>query len=151
MFQTEVFPRNIKLFLLISGLALVGGYLYVAFLATGYRAYIYIHAGILFFAGMAIFLRNIKPFLIFSMLFALAFGFGRHIVYQKLEFESTLFSSGIRIDAVDVVLLMCYIHWGLTLAGEDRKSSPNNPGWKNWRGFFDLDWICFSGQPLDSH
>jgi hypothetical protein len=115
MFQAEVIPRNIKLFLLISGLSLIGGYFYVSFLATGYRAFIYVHGGILFFAGMAIFLRNIKPFLIFTTLFALAFGFGRHVVYQKLEFESTLFSSGIRIDAVDVVLLMCYIHWILTL------------------------------------
>ena len=73
------------------------------------------------FAGMAIFLRNIKPFLIFSMLFALSFGFGRHIIYRQLEFESTLFSSGIRIDAVDVVLIMCYVHWGLTLAGGTAK------------------------------
>ncbi|MCL5126032.1 MAG: hypothetical protein M1511_16345 [Deltaproteobacteria bacterium] len=116
--------KNLKLFLITSFLALVGGYLYVIALGTGFRAFILIHGGILFFAGVAIFLRNIKPFLIFSTLFAIALGYGRHFVYQKLPFESVLYSAGIRLDGSELILIICYLHWFISSIGsQDVKKS----------------------------
>jgi hypothetical protein len=115
---TQVF-KNVKLLFAISMFALIGGYLYVTALSSGYRAFIVVHASILFFAGIAIFLRTIKTFLVSTMLIMLSVGFGWHLFYEKLPFESVLFSQGIRIDAVDVILLICYIHWALSLAGKN--------------------------------
>lgn len=95
--------------------ALVGGYLYVTALGLDYRAYIYIHGGILMFLAISMFLRNIKVFLLFAMMLGLGAGLGRHLIHEDLPFEATLFSQGIRIDAVEVILTVCYLNWGLAL------------------------------------
>jgi hypothetical protein len=145
MERTGLFPRNAKLFVLISIFALVGGYLYVMALTTGYRAFIYIHAGILFFTGAAIFLKRMKSFLIFSMLIGLAFGFGRHFFYEQFPFESTLFSAGLRLDAVEVVLIFCYVHWALNITQPGQRIHKITLGGKI--GLIFLLWIgyvCFS-------
>ncbi|MGO8823216.1 MAG: O-antigen ligase family protein [Desulfomonilaceae bacterium] len=105
-----------KLFIAISIFALIGGYLYVTALATGYRGLIFIHGSILFFAAIAIFLRNIKAFLVFTMLVGLAFSYGFYLSYQPPPLTAPPFSSGIRLEAIDVVLIVCYIHWGVSLA-----------------------------------
>ena len=133
--------KNIKLFFAISMLALIGGYAYVTALSTGYRAFIVIHASILFFAGIAIFLRNIKIFFLLTMLIMLTLGFGWHFVYERLPFESVLFSQGLRIDAVDVILVLCYIHWGLSLAGKNALIRPITIGGKV--GIVFLGWIIY--------
>ncbi|MFA6223173.1 MAG: O-antigen ligase family protein [Desulfomonilaceae bacterium] len=117
MDQTLAINKNFKLFLIISFSALAGGYFYVMALGTGFRAFIIIHGGILFFAGIALFLRNIKEFLIFSTLFAIALGYGRHFVYERLPFESVLYSAGIRLDGSELILILCYIHWAITSSG----------------------------------
>jgi hypothetical protein len=109
--QASYWRLNLKLFIIISMLSLVGGYFYVMALGTGYRAYIYIHGGILLFFGISIFLHRIKTFLLFLIMASLSLGFGRHLVYEKLDFEASLFSVGIRIDASDVILVALYIHW----------------------------------------
>jgi hypothetical protein len=133
--------KNIKFFFAISMLALIGGYAYVSALSTGYRAFIVIHASILFFAGIAIFLRNIKIFLLLTMIIMLFLGFGWHFVFERLPFESVLFSEGIRIDTVDVILMICYIHWGLGLAGKNTVIRPIAIGGKVGIAF--LGWIIY--------
>ncbi|MGA8831822.1 MAG: hypothetical protein WB554_09470, partial [Desulfomonilaceae bacterium] len=133
--------KNLKLFLITAFLALAGGYLYVMALGTGFRAFIIIHGGILFFAGVAIFLRNIKPFLIFTTLFAIALGYGRHFVYQKLPFESVLYSAGIRLDGSELILIICYIHWAVSSAGSSEIARPLTIGGKVGAVF--LTWIIY--------
>ncbi len=133
--------KNLKLFLITSFLALVGGYFYVAALGTGYRAYILIHAGILFFAGAALFLKNIKPFLIFSTLFAIGLGYGRHFVYQKAPFESVLFSAGLRLDGSELILIICYLQWIISSIGSHGLKKSFTIGGKI--GFVFLAWIIY--------
>ena len=133
--------KNLKTFLITSFLALTGGYFYVAALGTGFRAFIIIHGGILFFAGVAIFLRNIKPFLIFTTLFAIALGYGRHFVYQKLPFESVLYSAGIRLDGSELILIVCYLHWVISSIGSTEVKKPLTIGGKI--GVVFLSWITY--------
>ncbi|MGC8659160.1 MAG: hypothetical protein ACP5U1_08810, partial [Desulfomonilaceae bacterium] len=139
--RTLILNKNLKQFLITAFLALVGGYLYVAALGTGFRAFILIHGGILFFAGVAIFLRNIKPFLIFSTLFAIALGYGRHFVYQKLPFESVLYSAGIRLDGSELILIICYLHWFISSIGSQEGKKPLTIGGKVGAVF--LAWIIY--------
>ncbi len=141
MEQTAKIPQNIKLFVAISLLALIGGYYYVVALSTDYRWFIYIHAGILFFAGMAVFLKNIKSYLIFVMMFSLALGLGRHIIHFRPPFESVLFSTGIRIDAAEVLLMLCYAHWAVSLVGKTDQIRPITMGGR--LGTLFLTWIAY--------
>ncbi len=141
MEQVAKLPKNLKMFIAISLFALIGGYYYVVALSTDYRWFIYIHAGILFFAGMAVFLKDIKAFLIFVMLFSLALGFGRHIIHYRPPFESVLFSTGIRIDAVEAVLVLCYAHWAVNLAGKTDQIRPITMGGRV--GTLFLAWIAY--------
>lgn len=133
--------KNLKSFLITSFLALAGGYFYVMALGTGFRAFIIIHGGILFFAGVAIFLRNIKPFLIFSTLFAIALGYGRHFIYQKLPFESVLYSAGIRLDGSELILIICYLHWIISSVAYEGVKEPYTIGGKIGAVF--LAWITY--------
>ena len=137
---TQVF-KNVKVLFAISLFALIGGYLYVAALSTSYRAFIVIHASILFFAGIALFLRNIKIFFLSTTLIMLAIGFGWHFVYVRQPFESVLFSEGLRIDVVDVIVIMCYVHWGLSLASKNAEIRPITFGGKVGIAF--LIWIIY--------
>jgi hypothetical protein len=139
--QTLAINKNLKLFLIISFAALAGGYFYVMALGTGFRAFIIIHGGILFFAGIALFIRNIKEFLIFTTLFAIALGYGRHFVYERLPFESVLYSAGIRLDGSELVLILCYIHWAITSIGSHEKTKPLTIGGRI--GIVFLAWMAY--------
>jgi hypothetical protein len=128
--QVSYWNRNLKLFVITFTLALVGGYYYVMALGSGYRAYIYIHGGILLFFGVSIFLSRIKTFLLFLAIASLSLGLGRHLVYERLDFEASLFSAGIRIDASDVILAALYIQWILSRLASGITSRPLTIGGK---------------------
>jgi hypothetical protein len=121
-------------------LSLILGYAYVIALGKGWRAIVYIHGAIFFFAGLAVFMKDAKSFLLFTLTFATAFGFGRHIVFEQMPFESVLFSAGIRIDTVDVILLILYGHWALGLGSGEKRVLPFTAG--GWLGAIFLAWIA---------
>ena len=133
--------KNLKTFLITSFLALTGGYFYVAALGTGFRAFIIIHGGILFFAGVAIFLRNIKEFLIFSTVFAIGLGYGRHFIFERPAFESVLYSIGIRLDGSELILIICYIHWIISSIGSQGPKKQFTIGGKV--GVIFLSWVTY--------
>ena len=141
MDHPALFSKNVKLFIAMSIFALIGGYLYVMILSTGYRGVIFIHGSILFFASVAIFLRNIKTFLIFTMLVGLAFYYGFFLTYEPPRFLAPPFSFGIRLEATDVALLLCYIHWGLSLAANRGTIHPMTLGGR--LGALFLAWVIF--------
>ena len=141
MDHPALFSKNVKLFIVMSIFALIGGYLYVMILSTGYRGLIFIHLSILFFASVAIFLRNIKTFLIFTMLVGLTFYYGFFLTYVPTRLPSPPFSFGIRLEATDVALILCYIHWGFSLASNRGTIRPMILGGKV--GALFLAWVIF--------
>lgn len=125
--------------------ALIGGHFYVVALGSGVRAYVYIHGGILIFLGMAIFLGNIKTFFFLLMMLAMPMDLGRYFVYEPVPFESSLFSYGLRIDFVDVVLIIGYIHWGIALLNNQNVIRPIILGGKvGWAFSIYILYIVFS-------
>ncbi len=139
--QASYWRLNLKLFIIISVLSFAGGYFYIMALGTGYRAYIYIHAGILLFFGISIYLHRIKTFLLFLIIASLSFTLGRHLVHEQVPFEASLFSSGIRIDVSDVILVALYIHWILSRLKPGIGSRPLTLGGKIGGAF--LVWITY--------
>ena len=57
-----------------------------------------------------------------------------------MPFESVLFSAGIRIDTVDVILLILYGHWALGLGSGEKRVLPFTAG--GWLGAIFLAWIA---------
>ncbi len=109
--------RNSTTMIATAIVAIILGYLYVQAFAAGWRAIFMVHALVLFFLGCALFIRDLRSFLLFVMIFAIPLQYGYHVTYQPLpEIETSPFSSGLRIDIVDVMLLLLYIHWGFSLA-----------------------------------
>jgi len=111
------FTRNSVTILVVSVMAFVLGYVYVQSFNVGWRAVVALHLGILFFLGCALFLRDLRSFFLFVMIFAVPLEYGYHLIFRKLVGVDTApFAIGIRIDVVDVVLLLLYMHWGFVLA-----------------------------------
>ncbi len=110
-------PRNIFLFMAAFVAIAVFAYFYVASFALGYRAVFVMHGGAVLFLGCAIFLRNLSRFLLFAAVFCIPLQFGYHIIHQPvLEIESQPFVAGIRIDCVDVILVLLYAHWAVLIS-----------------------------------
>ncbi|MGO9567714.1 MAG: O-antigen ligase family protein [Desulfomonilaceae bacterium] len=109
--------RNSVTILVACIVAFILGYLYVQTFAVGWRAIFLIHAAVLFFLGCALFIRNLRSFLLFIMIFAIPLQYGYHVIYQPmLDVQTSPFSSGVRIDVVDAVLWLLYMYWGFRLA-----------------------------------
>ncbi len=118
------------------------GFLYVMALGGGWRVFIYVNGGILFLAALGFFMRDAKSFLLFMVVFGITFGLGRHVVYERMPFESVLFSSGIRIDSVDVVLVVLMGYWGQAVARRQMKGPAFTLG--NPIGALFLLWLVIS-------
>jgi hypothetical protein len=141
MGYTALSFKNVKLYITISIFSLIGGYIYVMALGAGYRGIIFINAMILFFAGMAVFLRHIKKFVIFTLIFGLAFYYGYFLIYNPPALKAPPFSMGIRLDATDIPLILGYIYWGMSMASNSGTTRPITLGGRVG-GLF-LAWICF--------
>ena len=133
-------PRNLTFLILACILFPLFGFAYVSLLGLGWRMFLYIHGAILFFAGLAVFMKDAKSFLLFVLVFAGTFGFGRHLVYEKMPFESVLFAAGIRIDTVDVILIVLYAHWALSLGTGEKGEQAATLG--GWLGALFLAWVA---------
>ena len=117
MQDTASSVRNTTTMVATSIVAIIMGYLYVQAFAVGWRAIFMVHALVLFFLGCALFIRDLRSFLLFVMIFAIPLQYGYHVTYQPLPgIQTSPFSSGLRIDIVDVMLLLLYMHWGFLLA-----------------------------------
>jgi O-antigen ligase len=118
------------------------GFFYVMALGGGWRVFIYVNGGILFLAALGFFMKDAKSFLLFMVVFGITFGLGRHVVYERMPFESVLFSSGIRIDSVDVVLVVLMGYWGQSVARRQFRGKAFTLG--NPIGSLFLIWIVVS-------
>ncbi len=133
--------RGLLLIVTLFGLFLFG-FFYVMALGGGWRVFIYVNGGILFLAALGFFMKDAKSFLLFMVVFGITFGLGRHVVYERMPFESVLFASGIRIDSVDVVLVVLMGYWGQAVARRQFKGSAFTLG--NPIGGMFLVWILVS-------
>jgi len=133
--------RGILAIVALFGLFFLG-FFYVMALGGGWRVFIYVNGGILFLAALGFFMKDAKSFLLFMVVFGITFGLGRHVVYERMPFESVLFSSGIRIDSVDVVLVVLIGYWGQAVARRQSKGPGFTMG--NPIGALFLSWIVVS-------
>jgi O-Antigen ligase len=110
--------RNYATILAVCILAFILGYFYVQAFSVGWRAIFMIHAVVLFFLGCVLFIRDLRLFLLFITIFAIPLQFGYHVIYQPLHLgvQTSPFSSGVRMDVVDAILLLLYVHWAFTLS-----------------------------------
>ena len=76
------------------------------------------------------------------MVFAIPLEYGYHIIYQPmLGVQTSPYSSGVRIDVVDAVLLVLYMHWGFMLAQPQLRHSRLTLGHSLGKWF--LAWITY--------
>jgi hypothetical protein len=104
---------------IVGAVLLVGvlGLVYVYSFALGWRAIFVVHTGALFFLGAALYLRDIKAFFLFILVFCTSLQFTYHLIHQPLTVvESQPFISGLPIDIVDVALVILYARWVLMLS-----------------------------------
>jgi hypothetical protein len=141
MDNTALSLDKLKLYIVTSIFSLVGGYIYVMAMGTSYRGIIFVNGMIVFFAGAVLFLRYFKKFLIFSLLFGLAFYYGYYLIYNPPHLEAPPFAVGIRLDATDIPLIIGYIYWGMNLASHGGTTRPITIGGKVGGLFF--AWVCF--------
>jgi hypothetical protein len=134
--------RTSAVFLTAAFVAFVLGYLYVQAFGMGWRAVLLVHGAVFFSLGCALFIRDLRSFLLFIMIFAIPFEYGYHVIYQPLiAIETSPFSSGVRIDVVDAILLLLYMHWSLTLAQQQPRFSAITLG--RSLGTLLLVWIAY--------
>ncbi|HMK35221.1 MAG TPA: O-antigen ligase family protein [Desulfomonilaceae bacterium] len=117
MESREVSPQNLSAILIFATIALLLGYLYVNALSISYRAAILVHGGAVFVLGLGLFIRDLRAFLLFVVVFCIPLQFGYHVIHEPLaDMESQPFSAGIAVDSVDVILILLYMHWIATAA-----------------------------------
>jgi len=134
--------RNSITILIATILAFILGYLYVQAFAVGWRAIFIIHALVFFFLGCALFIRDLRSFLLFIMIFAIPLQYGYHVIYQPmLGVQTSPFASGVRIDVVDVILLVLYMHWGFRSAQQQLRHTRITLGHSLGKLF--LIWITY--------
>jgi O-antigen ligase len=76
------------------------------------------------------------------MIFAIPLEYGYHVIYQPmLEAQTSPFSSGVRIDIVDVVLFLLYTHWAFTLAQQQMRHTRITLGHSIGKWF--LIWVTY--------
>jgi hypothetical protein len=117
MTRGTALAANVRTILGASLLIAILGYAYVNIMGMGWRPILIIHGGAIFFLGCALFLRDLRSFLVFVMVFAISLQFHYYIYYQPLTgIESQPFISGITIDVVDLLLLLLYAQWALKIS-----------------------------------
>lgn len=93
------------------------GYAYVYAFAAGKKMVFILHASGFLFFGTALFLRDFKSFLVFSLIAAVPLQLDYHLLYEPLKgIESTPFMAGITVDITDLILLVLYAHWLMVLS-----------------------------------
>lgn len=139
-----LYSKNVGSFTFAVILALILGFFYVSLMGMGYRAVILTYVGALFFLGLAIYVRELRSFLLFTCIFLVPMQFGYHFIHESLaDLESQPFNSGIAVDAVDVVLLILYSQWFFALSQDKFRNHPVTIGGS--LGKMLLIWILYVG------
>jgi O-antigen ligase len=134
--------RNYITILAACILAFILGYFYVQAFNEGWRAIFMIHAVVLFFLGCALFLRDLRSFLLFIMIFAIPLEYGYHVIYQPMVgVQTSPFTSGVRIDVVDAMLFLLYLHWAFKLTQQPLRHTRITMG--HSIGMWFLIWLTY--------
>ena len=110
--------RHVVCALVASALIVTLAYAYVIAFNVGWRSVVVVNGGVIFFFLCGVFIRNLRAFLLFSVVFCISLGYGYYLIFQPVvESESQPHSMGIRIEVVDVLLAMLYAQWALRASG----------------------------------
>ncbi|MBM4326383.1 MAG: O-antigen ligase family protein [Deltaproteobacteria bacterium] len=100
--------------LIIACLILVPAfaYAYVQSFALGLKAFAVMNIGVAVFLGLTVFLRDLRTFFLFSMVFAIPFGLGIHLVRIPLaHYDYPTYVEGIVFDGVRAFLALLFFIW----------------------------------------
>lgn len=115
--------KYIPLVMAASG-AIVLGFLFVHAFALGWRAVALFPLAVAFIFGCALFIKRLRDFLLFALIFFIPFQFGYHVVFDPVGLLEQSYRSGIVIDTVDVLLMALYLGW---LFSASTKTTPGKP------------------------
>lgn len=130
------------LFIALVILAPLTGYLYLKLFTLSGKAILAFHAGVLFLFGCCLSAKNLRSFLLFTMIFAIPLAIDYHVIHRPLsaEFSSEPFRAGISINAVDVILGLLLFGW---LFKASQVKPPRRPTWGRWIGAILIVWIAY--------
>lgn len=96
----------------LSLVLLAVGVLYVTALSMSNKLLIVLHGASILLLGLAIFVRQLKSFLIAVLILCIPLQLDVHLLYDPLkDIESTPFMAGITVDVTDLILLFLYAQW----------------------------------------
>ncbi|AFM23664.1 O-antigen ligase family protein [Desulfomonile tiedjei] len=96
----------------LSLVLLAVGFFYVTALSMSNKLLIVLHGASILLLGLAIFIRQLRSFLIAVLILCIPLQLDVHLIYDPLkDIESTPFMAGITVDITDLVLLFLYAHW----------------------------------------
>jgi hypothetical protein len=105
---------NISKFIIFSLAILITsliGYWYVLSFSMGIRIILLVHGLVVLFFFFAVFLKDIKAFLTFLMLFTIPMSIDYNIVQQPVKFLYPPFVEGILVNIIDLILLVLFLFW----------------------------------------
>ncbi len=112
MQATTSSARNLPL---VAGMILlipILAYFYVTSFSFGGKAIFSVHLAVLFLLGCALFIRRLKSFLLFTMVFFIPIGLNFNFVWVRLlHYEYVPYTMGMGIDAVRIAMFMLYAMW----------------------------------------
>ncbi|MEW6533461.1 MAG: O-antigen ligase family protein [Thermodesulfobacteriota bacterium] len=117
-------------------------YAYVQSFALGMKAFAVMNIGVAVFLGLAVFLRDLRTFFLFSMVFAIPLGLGIHLVRIPLiHYDYPTYVEGIVFDGVRAFLAILFFIWLMELSFK-KESAAFTFG--NSIGALLLVWILYS-------
>lgn len=121
------FGRNALVYAGLVLLLLLFAFAYVISFEMSWRAVFVMHVGTLFLLACGLFMKDLRNFLLFMMIFVFPMEFGYHFIIMPPPGGTAIeevwsFANGLRIDSADAILLILYVHWALRLAHERSRS-----------------------------
>ncbi len=133
---------NAAVMFICGSAALVMGHLLVTAMQYGVKPVLFLFLVVLLFLGLALFIRDLKTFLLFMMILLIPTGLDYHVSFRPLvQFQSSPFVAGIAVTSVDFLLAILYIYWfALVCLGRSmRRPTLGHP-----LGTLLLAWIAYS-------
>jgi hypothetical protein len=119
--------RNAALYVGLILVLFVVAVAYVMSFKIGWRAILIMHGGTVFLLGCGLFMKELRRFLLFVVIFVFPLEFGYHFVFVPPPLGTDIeevwsFANGIRLDSADFILFVLYLQWAARLA-TDRLST----------------------------